>query len=79
MSIKETLLSNTNALDELAGFTGLGWIASIVGYFATIVGYGNTLVIRLAGAQSLLYLAVVFFVTTLGLDRLRETLSNGEA
>lgn len=71
--------SDDAVLDQLAGITGLGWTASILGYLGTVVGFGNSLVARLAvDPQSLLYLGGVLFVTTLGLDRLRNALSDRE-
>jgi hypothetical protein len=58
-------------LDQLAGLTGLGWTASVLGFAATLVGYGNSVVLRLVSdPTSLLYTGVVLFLATLGLDRL---------
>lgn len=58
-------------LNQLAGLTGLGWTTSILGFLSTVVGYGNGIVSRLVTEpQSLLYLGGVFFLATLGLDRL---------
>lgn len=66
---------NRNVLRQLAGFTGVGWTASLLGYAAAVIGYGNGFVTRLfAGPRSLLYLGVVLFLTTLGLDRLANRL-----
>jgi len=75
MSIKETLKSNVDTLDQVAGFTGFGWTVSLLGYLSVLVGYSDTLV---TSPQSLLYLGGILFVTTLGLDQLRERLSNSE-
>ncbi|SFR92960.1 hypothetical protein SAMN05216559_1190 [Halomicrobium zhouii] len=62
---------NRDALDQLAGFTGLGWTTSILGFLSTAMGYGNALVSRfVTDSRSLLYVGVVFFLATLGLDRL---------
>jgi hypothetical protein len=62
-------------LDQLAGLTGFGWTASILGFLSTVLGYGNGIVSRLVtDPQSLLYLGVVFFLVTLGLDRLAKPL-----
>jgi len=65
-----------SVLDQLAGITGVGWTTSALGFLSTVVGYGNSVVTRLvAEPQSLLYIAAVFFVATLGLDRLTQRLS----
>lgn len=62
---------NRDALDQLAGFTGVGWTTSILGFLSTLMGYGNSLISRfVADSRSLLYVGVVFFLATLGLDRL---------
>ena len=62
---------NKNVLDQLAGFTGVGWTTSTLGFLTTAMGYGNTLISRfVADSKSLLYVGVVFFLATLGLDRL---------
>jgi len=69
-----------DVLDQLAGITGLGWTMSVLGFLSTALGYGNWLVARLVTApQSLLYLGAVLFVVTLGLDRLKETLTDGDS
>ncbi|MUV88046.1 hypothetical protein GJ631_16160 [Natronomonas sp. CBA1123] len=70
--------SDRDGLDQLAGITGLGWTASIIGYLGTAIGIGNTLVARVADPQSLLYLGAVLFAATFGLDRLRDKRSSGE-
>jgi hypothetical protein len=60
-----------DSLHQLAGVTGVGWTASVLGFLSTVVGYGNSLVTRLvADPTSLLYLGIVFFLATLGLDHL---------
>lgn len=60
-------------LNQLSGFTGMGWTASVLGYLSTVMGYGNGLVSRLvAEPQSLLYVGGSFFLLTLGLDRLQS-------
>lgn len=64
-----------NVLHQIAGFTGFGWTASLLGYAAAVIGYGNGIITRLfAGPRSLLYLGVVLFLTTLGLDRIANRL-----
>ncbi|WP_178916228.1 hypothetical protein [Natronomonas gomsonensis] len=70
--------SDRDGLDQLAGITGLGWTASIIGYLGTAIGIGNTLVARVADPQSLLYLGAVLFAATFGLDRLHDKRSNRE-
>lgn len=71
---------DVDLLDQLAGLTGLGWTASILGYLGTVVGYGNGLLARLVvEPQSLLYVGGTLFVATVGLDRLRKALSKGES
>jgi len=67
----------SDRLETLAGLTGLGWTASVLGYLVTLVGYGNSFVTRLvAEPVSLLYLGLVLLVATLGLDRLQDLLSS---
>ena len=79
MPMKQRLLSNKDLLNQLAGITGLGWTASLLGYMGTVVGYGNSIVPRLVTEpQSLLYLGSALFVATLGLDRLNDALSDEE-
>ena len=64
-----------DSLHQLAGFTGFGWTASILGFLGTLVGYGNGIISRLlVGPRSLLYIAFALFLTTLGLDRLAKRL-----
>lgn len=64
-----------DSLHKLAGLTGFGWTASFLGFLGTLAGYGTGLVSRLMmGPQSLLYLGVALFLTTLGLDRLANKL-----
>lgn len=72
-------LSDARTLDQLAGLTGIGWTASMLGYLAAAVGVGNSVVSRLvADPVSLLYLGGVLLVATLGLDRLQNSLSTRE-
>lgn len=75
MALRQRLTANEDTLNQVAGFTGFGWTASVLGYLSTAIGYSNAFV---TNPQSLLYLGVVLFVTTLGLDRLKHRLSNGE-
>lgn len=79
MFLERLSVWDNNALDQLAGITGLGWTMSVLGYLASVLGYGNSLVTRLAvDPQSLLYLGGALFVATFGLDRLRDRISNSE-
>jgi hypothetical protein len=64
-----------DTLNQVAGITGLGWTASILGYLSSLIGSSTTLI---TNSQLLLYLGGVFFVTTLGLDRLKNKLSSTE-
>lgn len=75
MSIKQKLASKEDTLNQVAGITGFGWTASLLGYLSAVVGYSNALI---TNPQSLLYLGGALFVATLGLDRLKEALSNRE-
>lgn len=61
-----------DVLDELVGIAGVGWTVSILGYLVSAVGTGVGVV---ANPQSLLYLGGLLFVATVGLDRLRTTVS----
>ena len=62
-------------LYKLAGLTGVGWTASLLGFLGTMIGYGNGIVSRLLiGPRSLLYVGVALFLTTLGLDRLAKSI-----
>ena len=73
MPFKSKTMSNNETLSQLAGITGLGWTASLFGFISTMIGYGSNFVPRLiAGPQSFLYLGAVFFLATLGLDRLND-------
>ncbi|WP_248516491.1 hypothetical protein [Salinarchaeum laminariae] len=79
MSRLDYLTQDRDALNQLAGITGLGWTASILGYLVTVIGYGSTLVSRIVvDPQSLLYLGGALFVATLGLDRLRNATTDDE-
>jgi len=69
MSLKPELPTGEQVIDQIAGITGFGWSASLLGYLSAAVGKGVPLV---TSPQSLLYLGGVCFVTTLGLDRLKR-------
>lgn len=75
MALKQTLAADYDTLDQVAGLTGFGWTASLLGYLTAVVGYTNALVTH---PQSLLYLGGVLFVTTLGLDRLKHLVTDDE-
>ncbi|PSQ49649.1 hypothetical protein BRD19_03435 [Halobacteriales archaeon SW_7_65_23] len=69
---------NRGRLEQLAGFTGLGWTASTLGYLGAALGYGNTIVSRLVTEpQALLYVGGVCLLATLGLDRLTNGRDDG--
>ena len=69
MSLRQRVGANGDALDQVAGITGVGWTASLLGYVGSVIGYSNSLI---TNPQALLYLGGAFFITTLGLDRLRS-------
>ena len=73
MALKQRLAANEDTLDQVAGVTGFGWTSSLLGYLSVATGYSDTLVTE---PQSLLYVGVVLFVTTLGLDRLKQALAS---
>lgn len=83
MTLKKTLWSekklprpNKDVLTQIAGLTGLGWTISVLGFLSTVAGYGTSLVTRLVTEpHALLYLGAVFFLATIGLDRLANRLS----
>ena len=78
MPLIQLSVSDNDVLDQLAGFTGLGWTAAMLGYLGSVFGYGSSLISRLAvDPQSLLYLGGALFVATFGLDRLQNRLTNG--
>jgi hypothetical protein len=73
-------LAYPHKLDQLAGLTGLGWTASVLGYLGSVIGFGNSIISRLvADPISLLYLGGVLLVATVGLDRLQNSLSIDES
>jgi hypothetical protein len=79
MDLRLDALSDEQVLDELAGITGLGWTASVLGALGSLAGYGNSLFSTLAvGPLSLLSLGVACFLATLGLDRLRRAVGEAE-
>lgn len=80
MALRGKIPMDGETLHQLAGFTGFGWSMSVLGYLSTLLGYGNSVLGRLAAdPQSFLYLGAVFFLATLGLDRLVEEESDETA
>lgn len=76
MALPRTSPSETDLVDQIAGITGLGWTASLLGYLITVVGYGNSVISRLVvDPRSLLYVGSVLLVVTVGLDRFQRTLT----
>lgn len=79
MLLIQTSTSEIELVDQIAGITGLGWTASLLGYAITVIGYGNSVVSRLvADPQSLLYVGTVLFLVTIGLDRFQRLLTEQE-
>ena len=73
MDLKPSWPLDTDAAERLAGVAGLGWTTSTLGFLGTALGYGNSVVSRLVtDPSSLLYVGVVCFLATLGLDRVAE-------
>ena len=75
MSLKQRPELNEELLNQLAGLTGLGWTASMLGFVSAAIGYGGSFA---PGPQWFLSLAVVFFLATVGIDRLRKGLSDSD-
>jgi len=70
MDLKPSWPLDTDSAEQLAGVAGLGWTTSTLGFLGTALGYGNSVVSRLVTEpSSLLYVGVVCFLATLGLDR----------
>lgn len=79
MRLRRPSTLDDDVLEQAAGITGIGWTTSLLGYVVAVTGAGNHVVAPLVmEPQSLLYLGAVLFVTTIGLDRIRRTRSNGE-
>lgn len=79
MLLLRTSTSETDYVDQIAGITGLGWTASLLGYLITVIGYGNSVISRLVvEPRSLLYVGSLLLVVTLGLDRFQRLLTEKE-
>lgn len=71
MSLLKRPSVDSDTLEQLAGLTGFGWATSVIAFLATFFGYGTAILSRfVTDPVSLLYVGAVFFVATLGLDRL---------
>lgn len=66
---------DASVLERAAGVTGVGWTASALGYLGAAIGVGDT---PISNPQSLLYLGVVCFLATVGIDRLNDRRSDGK-
>jgi hypothetical protein len=73
MELKQRLKPDEDTLSQVAGITGLGWTASLLGYLSIVLGHGSSLV---TNPLSLLYLGGILLVATLGLDQLKSTVSD---
>lgn len=70
MSLNQANISVHDTLNQLAGFTGFGWTASVLLFLATTIHSGSNPVGRLVtDPQVLLYYGAVLFATTFVLDR----------
>lgn len=68
---------DANALDRLAGYTGVGWTTSFCGFLTMGLGYGPGVLGRsLVDTGALLYLGLAFFLATVGLDKLANTVAD---
>jgi hypothetical protein len=74
MSLSEPGIPDDGHLYQLAGLTGVGWTASLLGYRGTMIATDD-LTRFVTNPRSLLYLGVVLFVVTVGLECLRSELS----
>lgn len=70
VSASEAGASERERLDQLAGFTGLGWTTSILLFLTTTISPGSGPVEHIVAEPAVfLYLGVVLFLVTLELDR----------
>lgn len=73
----DRLALDTDSLDRLAAFTGLGWTSSLCGFVLMGLGYDPGLLERFVPDTGvLLYLGAGFFVATLGLDHLARRMAD---
>ena len=80
MSLPSPPSIDGETLYQLAGITGFGWTMSVLGFFGTVLGYGNSLLSRLVmDPYSFLYVGVVLFLATLGLDHFATEPSDEES
>lgn len=76
MDLPDLPRPTADTLDQLAGVTGLGWTTSLLGFLTTLIGYGNSLLGRVgADPLTLLSVGLAFFLATVGLDRLAESIA----
>lgn len=66
-------------IDQVAGITGIGWTTSLLVFLTTAIGYSNSLISRfMSDSRVFLYAGVVFFLMTLGLDRVANRLPDDD-
>jgi len=69
MHLKELPTFDPELFYQLAALTGIGWTVSLLGFLSTLLGWGDEYVTRLfVEPRVLLYLGIVLFVATVGLD-----------
>lgn len=74
MSQQQLFDRDPDVIDQLAGFTGFCWTASVLVYLATVLGFGGGLVPRfIVEPPLLLVLGCAFLIATIGLDELHRT------
>jgi hypothetical protein len=75
MSLTQSV--SNDLLYQLGGITGLGWTASLLAYIWATIGPADGLGGPIAiDPRILLVLGVVFFVVTVGLDRLQTSVAD---
>lgn len=66
-------------IDQMAGIAGVGWTTSLLAFLTTVIGYSNSVISRfMSDSRIFLYAGVVFFLMTLGLDRVANRLPDDE-
>lgn len=74
MSTQQRFDGEHDVIDQLAGFIGVCWTASILVYLAIVLGFGGGLFPRfIADPPLLLVLGCAFLIATIGLDELRQS------